>query len=258
MIYLYIKNLFNSYFAWGMAYREAAPFHVWRPSVTNEEIAVCIQNGNRKLYEQLWECVKGLVILQARRFYNSHRDICQKARVELDDLTQEGYFSLCEAVKAYTPAAGYQFTTYLRYPLKNRFRQLVGLRTKAGRMALQNISIDAPLKDEESTFADITEDEAAAAALEDVESRIFNEQLRQELSRCLDMLPDSHAEAVRTVYYQRTENADICQLARRGIRELRRGRFRKTPGQYREFIISAQAYRQRNPRARSTKRAGLG
>ncbi|MCC8065249.1 MAG: sigma-70 family RNA polymerase sigma factor [Clostridiales bacterium] len=58
---------------------------------------------------QLWRQCKGFVATMARKY---------QGRGEMDDLMQEGYIALCEAVKAYDPERGMSFINYSAFYIR--------------------------------------------------------------------------------------------------------------------------------------------
>ena len=117
--------------------------------MTNEELAICIQNGESGLTSQLWDGMRGLVCLLSNRFYVQQRERCDAAGVTVDDLTQEGFLALLDAVKAYNPDDGYKLSAFLRFPLLNRFKAATGGRENHRKDPLNNFtSLDAPISDD--------------------------------------------------------------------------------------------------------------
>jgi DNA-directed RNA polymerase specialized sigma subunit len=76
--------------------------------MTNEELAIKIKAGELECAGQLWEQAKLLVCMLCNRFYGLHTDACRSAGVDADDLCQEGYFALMDAVDAYDEAGKYK------------------------------------------------------------------------------------------------------------------------------------------------------
>lgn len=104
--------------------------------MSNEELAVKIQAGELNYLPELWAQTKKWIAASYKRMLRNStasQDRFIRAGVTLDDLQQEGYFALLEAVDAYKPDAGYQFITYLRYPIMNRYFSAIGLKTAKGK-----------------------------------------------------------------------------------------------------------------------------
>lgn len=82
---------------------------------TNECIVAAVQAGDNEAENmlQLWKQNKGFIAMIARRY---------SAGAEMEDLEQEGYIALCEAVQHYDPARGMSFISYAAFWIKRRMR----------------------------------------------------------------------------------------------------------------------------------------
>lgn len=82
---------------------------------TNECIVAAVQVGDNEAENmlQLWQQNKGFIAMIARRY---------SAGAEMEDLEQEGYIALCEAVQHYDPARGMSFIGYAAFYIKRRMR----------------------------------------------------------------------------------------------------------------------------------------
>ena len=82
---------------------------------TNECIVAAVQAGDSEAENmlQLWQQNKGFIAMMARRY---------SAGAEMEDLEQEGYIALCEAVQRYDPARGMSFISYAAFYIKRRMR----------------------------------------------------------------------------------------------------------------------------------------
>lgn len=86
--------------------------------MSNEELVLQIQAGDNSLMETLWEQNKALVYTTVKKY---------AGLAELDDLIQEGYLGLCNAVESFNPAAGVAFSTYaVKCIQRNVIRYLKG------------------------------------------------------------------------------------------------------------------------------------
>lgn len=113
--------------------------------MSNEELAILAQQGDREATGALWEQVKQLLYQLARRFYMRYgADCCAQRGVTMADLEQEAFFALLDAVEAYKPNGEYQFTTYLTKASKNRFRACMGLRKHNPLDRADSLSAPAP------------------------------------------------------------------------------------------------------------------
>ena len=81
----------------------------------NEQLVARIQGGDNEAENmlQLWQQNKGFIAMIARRY---------SAGAEMEDLEQEGYIGLCEAVRNYDPARGMSFISYAAFHIKRRMR----------------------------------------------------------------------------------------------------------------------------------------
>lgn len=82
---------------------------------TNECIVAAVQAGDNEAENmlQIWQQNKGFIAMIARRY---------SAGAEMEDLEQEGYIALCEAVQHYSPDRGASFISYAAFWIKRRMR----------------------------------------------------------------------------------------------------------------------------------------
>lgn len=82
---------------------------------TNECIVAAVQAGDNEAENmlELWQQNKGFIAMMARRY---------SAGAEMEDLEQEGYIALCEAVQHYDPDRGKSFIGYAAFYIKRRMR----------------------------------------------------------------------------------------------------------------------------------------
>ena len=224
---------------------------------SNEELAILAQQGDKRALYQLWQQIETLVCMICGRAYQYRKDRADRAGVAEEDMKQEGYFAFLDAVQAYSPASGYRFTTYLHYPLQNRINALLGTRTtRALKDPLCNCtSLDAPIlggDDENITVADTIPDKGTE--MEEAEQRVFCDQLRADLEKCLDEIPDPEASALRAAYFDGNTLQQIAaqrglsierarQLKISGLRKMRYGPRLSRLKKYENEIISTQPWR---------------
>lgn len=81
----------------------------------NEQLVARIQGGDNEAENmlELWKQNKGFIAMIARRY---------SAGAEMEDLEQEGYIALCEAVQHYDPGRGMSFISYAAFWIKRRMR----------------------------------------------------------------------------------------------------------------------------------------
>ena len=83
--------------------------------MNNEQLVARIQAGDNEAENmlQLWRQNKAFIAMLARRY---------SAGAEMEDLEQEGYIALCEAVQHYEPERGMSFIGYAAFWIKRRMR----------------------------------------------------------------------------------------------------------------------------------------
>lgn len=190
--------------------------------MTNEEMAVEIQAG-RMGYGELWEQVHRFVRQQASKYYLMHGGTCTHAGLEFDDLMQCGFLAMYDAVKAFDAGAGYQFLTYFKYPLLNRFREACGIRTSR-RDPLNNCaSLNKPVGEEgEDELEELVPDHGAVQDMEAALEREYRRELRKALDTALDTLTERQRDTLRRRYWNRETLdaiAEDIQLSRERVRQ---------------------------------------
>ncbi len=83
--------------------------------MNNEQIVARIQSGENEAENmlKLWQQNRGFIATMARKY---------SAGAEMEDLEQEGYIALCEAVQHYDPGRGMSFISYAAFWIKRRMR----------------------------------------------------------------------------------------------------------------------------------------
>ena len=152
-------------------------------TMTNEELAQQIQQGERDLILPLWEQVRRYA---HDRAYKWHRATGGRGGVTLDDLEQEAFIALLEALEGWDEKAG-KFLTWYDLRLKSAFTAATMQRTKRDiKDPLQDcLSLDAPLTDQEGdpfTLEDTIPDQRAEDDLNTVEERDRQAAIRRALN----------------------------------------------------------------------------
>ncbi len=190
--------------------------------MTNEQLANQAQTGSRAALTELWGAVRPLLFSLAWKFYSRQgKERCSSHGVTLEDLQQEAFFALYDAVQAYKPEKGYQLTTYLNYATENRFRACMGIRGKRDPLNAAD-RLERPLPgEEERQQGDTIPDEQAQAALEAVDDAAQQEQLQAVLGEALEALPAPQGDVLRLRFLgQRTrqQTADALGLTLADVR----------------------------------------
>ncbi len=211
--------------------------------MSNEELAVLIQEGRIDLFPELYEQTYKLLIKIAHRLFRLNEFILKTAGIEFDDLTQESYFALKEAVKAYN--GEYMFTSFLNYSLRNRIRSLIGKKHDA---VLRSDSLDKPItgnESEELTLADIIP--SPNNEINRIIKKEFTRQLHNDLEKCLSKLNPQAQETIKARFYHNMtyeslalkNNITVQEVQNqlnKSMRKLRQGRSLQTLKAYRDDI----------------------
>lgn len=191
--------------------------------MTNEQLALNVQNGNRAALTELWGAVRPLLFSLAWKFYTRQgKERCSTHGVTLEDLQQESFFALCDAVQAYKPEKGYQLTTYLHYATENRFKACMGIRGKRDPLNAAD-RLERPLPGEEKRQqGDTIPDEQAQAALEAVDDAAQQEQLQAVLGEALEALPAPQGNVLRLRFACRKTRPETAQALGISPQEVRK------------------------------------
>lgn len=208
--------------------------------MTNEELVALIQAGERDRLPELWEQVERFVARQANRLLIAMGDSAATYGLEFDDLYNSGYLALVSAVELYDPEPGMQFIGFLALRLETAFAEAGGWRTRRQKRDPINnsTSMDKPIGEEDDggTVGDFIPDPAAAQAFQDVEERLYHEQLHAALERVLNTLEADEEATIRARYYQGRTREEIGPHARtlesHALVKLRRSRVRRELEQY--------------------------
>jgi len=168
--------------------------------MSNEQMAELIQGGRREYILQLWIQVRRFALKTARRWAYSGR-----GGVTVDDLMQEAFLALLDALEGWRPEGG-AFLTWYALRLKAAFTEATGRRTQRQKLDPLHsaASLDAPLTDDEGdqlVMVDVIPDPAAEAALEAVDELDEWEHLRDMLETALLTLTELQRYVVRARYW---------------------------------------------------------
>lgn len=224
----------------------------------NEELVVRAKSGDQAAMTQLWEQNRGLLATLFRRLVSKAGTRMDAMGVTWEDIEQTFYLVIADAVQRFDPQAGASFATFLTYPVKQHFFDMLGWHTQKQKHdpLAQAVSLDEPITHEGDKVARgaLVPNTAAAQALEQVEQNIYTEQLHQTLETCLSTLDEQQAQAVRCRYFDdlpRTAAAERLgctpsqarQLEYKGLQRLRLAQNKQRLQQFRDEIISTHSYR---------------
>ncbi len=211
--------------------------------MTNEDLVILIQQGERDRLSQLWEQVERFVAQRANR-----RTRNTSGAVDFDDLYQAGYLALVAAVDSFAPDKGMNFISWLALHLKTAFNDASNrLSDRQKRDPMHRAgSLDVPVGEEgDATLGDLQADPDSSLAFEEAEDRVWQEQLHTALEKALQALPEDQADTLRRRFYEEKTFVEIAategvypetvrQWVANGLRALRRPRISRELWQYME------------------------
>lgn len=183
-------------------------------TMTNEELAQQIQQGERDLILPLWEQVRRFARDRAYKWFRATNG---RGGQTVQDLEQEAFLALLEALEGWDEKAG-KFLTWYDLRLKSAFTAATAQRTQRDRKdPLQDcLSLDAPLTDQEGdpfTLEDTIPDQRAEDDLNTVEEWDRQAAIR----RVLDSLQAEQRRVILLRYYHdmtREQTAQRLHLTR--------------------------------------------
>lgn len=192
----------------------------------NAALAALAASGNAFALGQLWEINKGLLRSMFWKWYPSHREQADAHGLTVDDFEQEGYFAVQYAAEHYDPAKG-SFSVWLWQAMQRQIqhtltgghrRNIISPDGKAHTISADPLnhctSLDVPLDTEDegaATMGDLQADPDAAGEMQDVEERIYTEELHAALEEALSKLTEREERVIRGQYYQDKSVRQICE-----------------------------------------------
>lgn len=224
-------------------------------SITNEELALLIQNGRTDLYPVLWEKTKRLLFLMVLKYYNKHADLCKRRGIELEDLKQSCFIALNGAVMAFRDE-GNKLTSYFNYAVKKAIKGILG---GASDSLNNSSSLDEPISEEDgdATLLDMLPDTNATADFDDSENALFLQELHNALDMAMDTVCSNEEKtALCLQWYAGEDNntiaermaltaQDVRRLQRKALNNLRKRQSSQMlkPYLYHDEFIEAKAYK---------------
>lgn len=163
--------------------------------MSNEDLAVLYQGGDREVLYPLWVQVEKLATMMVRPYAG----LAYKNRaVDFDDLLQSAFLAVESAARAYRPDGGL-FTTIMGFYIKAEMAALLGLRGRVRKEHYEAVSTSAPMGDDgTATVGDTIADEN----LPDPDDALFREDIQREVRAAVDALPALPALAIRLYYFE--------------------------------------------------------
>lgn len=223
--------------------------------MSNEELAVMIQQGKTEYCGELWQQVYKFICYKVKRATALYSDRMIEIGVTDEDIIQDCYFAMLEAVKLYNSDYKVKFTVYLSYHLKNVINANLGFRTAAGRNDLQaqGISLDETVgTDDNLLLSNTIPDEKAEQAISNVDEKLFNEQLHKDLQQAMYCNLDYWQRfCIKKYYYAgqtyeqigKQVNISIWQVREYIKTGLRKLRYCKQLTEYRNEIINNGSFK---------------
>lgn len=202
--------------------------------MTNERLAELIgEGGNDELLPLLWEKMRKLYIQWSGKYYTAHKERCELCGITVDDIQQESYLSMLDAVRVYTNRPDEHrdtlFSTFCRYPFQNHAAELIGIRTQQGYNEPLNqyrVNLDEPLTDKSGetsdTLAALIPDTESEQPFRDVEERDHCCLIRETVAETLKEKP-KELEIIERRYYKNQSLANIAAdigVSRERIRQI--------------------------------------
>lgn len=200
-------------------------------SEINTDLVLRIQQGEKELMPELWAGVERLAAWYANRLLNK----LPSGLTEFDELISAAYIALVDAVNTCDLERG-NFTYYYSLRVKAAFSEVLGGRSSRQRNDPLHyaLRLEEPIggEDDDIYLADTVTDENAEAALENVEKKLYLQQLHEELDAALKSLPVLQEVILRRRYYKNetlesigaelhTSRENVRQREKRALRALR-------------------------------------
>ena len=176
--------------------------------MSNEELAVLIQKGNRELLPELWDQVIRFCHMTINKYYCL---VEMNTAVSMEDLIQEAYLGMEEAIEWFDPEKGSCFLTPLKWYVMKRCISALGLR---GRKRFEHYSfmklpLDAPIHGPD--VKDITlQDQLEDVTLPEMTEALELEDLQREVREAIGRLPYGGDEIMRQHYLEGRSLVDIA------------------------------------------------
>lgn len=233
----------------------------------NAALAALAATGNAFALGQLWEINKGLLRSMFWKWYPANKALADAHGLTADDFEQDGYFAVQYATEHYDPGKGFAFSTWLAYAMKRQIQQtltgghrrnIIGPDGKTRQVSANPLdhctSLDVKLDTEDdgaATLGEIQPDLTAAEAFQNVEERIYQEELHAALEEALHKLSEREEMVIRGRFYERktleeiavddgTSRENVRQITAKAFRKLRRN---PCLGRWHDEIITSHAWR---------------
>ncbi len=181
--------------------------------MTNEELAIEIQQGHTELITELWEKTEKLFVTLCNKWWTIRGERFTECGVTQEDLMQECYFVLIDAVAAYDSGSGYKFTTYIHYPMQSRFNALLGYRNQRRKPLNGSSSIDTPIDGtDDLLLSDAIPDPVSEEPFEQIDHADYVTKLHIDLDTAMQRkLDEQQRNIVYDYYYSAVPKTEIAE-----------------------------------------------
>lgn len=192
--------------------------------MTNEEMVMLIKQGNSKYYAELWSNAKRLMFIILSKKLSK---LILPNYIDREDIEQEMYFAMCNAVQAYDNAKGYKFNSYLEYHIMNAIRSILP------KKYIQETSYNIQVGEEENTeLSELLEDDNAKY---NIYTQVELTDLQRLTREAVSELPERQRNIIDLYYFKGKELKSIAeclgvsaerirQIKDKGLDDLRRNR----------------------------------
>lgn len=169
---------------------------------TNEELAMMIQDGDKVRIPELWERVRGIYMQKAFRYYGTHKPLCDRCGVTVEDIQQQAFFAFLRSIEQYEPECELAFTSYINYPFQTEMQDLTRTRHSGQLQDCLNrcSSLDTPIETDEGTadtIGDFVPDPAALDFVELLDAESVGAMIRNEVKQ----LPEQEREIICAYFF---------------------------------------------------------
>lgn len=189
--------------------------------MTNEELVYLYQNGDNKALETLIEKNKGIIYKLANKFYIEGTN-----SIDREDLEQEGHIGLITAADKYKTDMDKhcKFITYSVYWIYQKMNRFIKVKSTN-----EETSLNIPIgEDGDTELLDYIE--GVDYSFENVEEKLYNQQLRKELEEVMEQHNTLREREVLKLHYGWDNNK--C-MSLRDISEM----FEVTPERVRQIEV---------------------
>jgi len=180
--------------------------------VTNEELALLVQEGSAAALEQLTQQNNGLMRRLAYRLFMTCGGTGNNVGMEYVDALQIAFLGLHGAARAYDPAKGFKFSAYLWRQTQRAYNDIYRRQEKDPLNSADSTDRIICEGSEDIALSDTLPDEGAAAAFEDCEETLWAKQAGDDLVTAFEALPSEQADAIRAFYVYRLPVHKIARM----------------------------------------------